>query len=62
MRNQHTQQTALAGLMQSVMTGKYAQRCLGDDAIGDEFDWESETGYAGEALASDVLAFIRECD
>jgi hypothetical protein len=58
MNKQHASRTA----NHSAMSGRFAELCLADDTIGDEFDWESETMYQGEVLTGDVLGYMNECD
>jgi hypothetical protein len=47
---------------QAVMSGRFAELRLADDAIADEFDWESETMYQGKTFSGDVLGYIMQCD
>lgn len=62
-RNHRTHHHIPHGLLYSVAPQHIAQLHLGEDIIGDEFDWEESCSqYESESLAGSVSGFLKDID
>ena len=57
------QQPVSRGLLYGTVPAQFARLSISDDLFEDELEWdESENQYNREALAGNVLAFLKEIE